>query len=333
MNSILPTMRFPFFKRKSKDQLFTIAFYNVENLFDAENNKQTLDEDFTPTGFKEWTLERYAIKRSKLARTIFDIGKEDNKYPPVLIGISEVENQTVIEDLLRTTPLDGLNYSYVHYESPDERGIDTAFLYNPNFFQVISSEALPLLIANLNGARDTTRDILYVKGTLNNEIVHVFVNHWPSRRDGGDVTEYKRLVAANVIKEKMKIIEQSELNPNYLVMGDFNDDPTSKSIQNLLEDSSLYNPMEKLHHPKQRGSANYKKTWSLFDQIIISHNFLNHEKGTHSFSNANIFDASFLKEKSGKYKGNPYRTYAGSKYLGGYSDHFPVYVILKFNPK
>jgi endonuclease/exonuclease/phosphatase family metal-dependent hydrolase len=326
-------MRFPFFKRKSKDQLYTIAFYNLENLFDAENNKHTLDEDFTPTGFKEWTLERYASKRSKLARTIFDIGKQDNKYPPVLIGISEVENQTVIQDLIRTTPLDGLNYGYVHYESPDERGIDTALVYNPKFFQVITSEALPLLVANLNGAQDTTRDILYVKGTLNTETVHVFVNHWPSRRDGGDVTEYKRLVAANVVREKMKTIEESELSPNYLVMGDFNDDPTSKSIQNLLEDSSLYNPMEKLHYPKQRGSANYKKTWSLFDQIIISHNFLNFEKGTHSFSTANIFDASFLKERSGKYKGNPYRTYAGSKYLGGYSDHFPVYVILKFNLK
>ncbi|MGK0495109.1 MAG: hypothetical protein ACJAU2_001493, partial [Maribacter sp.] len=210
-------MRFPFFKRKSKDQLYTIAFYNLENLFDAENNKQTLDEDFTPMGIKEWTLERYASKRRKLARTIIDIGKEDNKYPPVLIGISEVENQKVIQELIRTKPLDGLNYSFVHFESPDERGIDTALVYNPKFFQVITSEALPLLVNNLNGDRDTTRDILYVKGTLNSETVHVFVTHWPSRRDGGDVTEYKRLAAANVIKEKIKTVEESELSPNYLV--------------------------------------------------------------------------------------------------------------------
>lgn len=324
-------MRFPFFKRKSKDQLYTIAFYNLENLFDVENNKYTLDDDFTPTGFKKWTVERYESKRKKLARTILDIGKEENKYPPVLVGISEVENQTVIRDLIGTTPLDSLRYSYVHYESPDERGIDTALLYNPKYFKVMSSEALPLIVDNLNGDRDTTRDILYVKGTLNNEPVHVFVNHWPSRRDGGDATEYKRLVAANLIKEKMKGIEATEPSPNYLVMGDFNDDPTSRSIECLLEDTTLYNPMEKLHFPKQRGSANYKHTWSLFDQILISHNFLNYEKGTHSFSNANIFDESFLKEKIGKYKGNPHRTYAGSKYLGGYSDHFPVYIVLKFN--
>ena len=325
-------MRFPFFKKKSKDQLYTIAFYNLENLFDAENDKHTLDDDFTPTGFKQWTLERYSRKRSKLARTIFNIGKEENTYPPVLIGVSEVENQKVIKDLISTAPLDTLHYKYVHYESPDERGIDTALLYNPKYFKVISSEALALIVDNLNGDRDTTRDILYVKGSLNNEVVHVFVNHWPSRRDGGDVTEYKRLVAATLIKEKMKQIETTEVSPNYVVMGDFNDDPTSKSIQNLLEDTTLYNPMEKLHFPKQRGSANYKNTWSLFDQILISHNFLNYEKGSHSFSKANIFDESFLKEKTGKYKGNPHRTYAGSKYLGGYSDHFPVYVVMKFNP-
>ena len=325
-------MRFPFFKRKSKDQLYTIAFYNLENLFDAENNKHTLDDDFTPTGFKQWTLKRYESKRKKLARTILDIGKEENTYPPVLVGISEVENQTVIRDLLNTAPLDSLDYKYVHYESPDERGIDTALLYNPKYFKVISSEALPLIVDNLNGHRDTTRDILYVKGTLNNETVHVFVNHWPSRRDGGDVTEYKRLVAAQLIKEKIAEIGTVELHPNFLVMGDFNDDPTSKSIQSLVTDTVLYNPMEKLHFPKQRGSANYKNTWSLFDQIIISHNFLNYEKGTHSFSKANIFDESFLREKTGKYKGNPHRTYAGSKYLGGYSDHFPVYIVMKFNP-
>lgn len=325
-------MRFTFFKRKSKDHLYTIAFYNLENLFDAENNKHTLDDDFTPTGFKQWTVERYESKRKKLARTILDIGKEENKYPPVLVGISEVENQTVIEDLIGTAPLDKVHYKYVHYESPDERGIDTALLYNPKYFKVISSEALPLMVDNLNGDRDTTRDILYVKGTLNKNSVHVFVNHWPSRRDGGDVTEYKRLNAATVIKEKMKEIAKTDQDPNYMVMGDFNDDPTSKSIQSLLEDTTLYNPMEQLHFPKQRGSANYKNTWSLFDQILISHNFLNYEKGTHSFSKANIFDESFLKEKIGKYKGNPHRTYAGSKYLGGYSDHFPVYIVMKFNP-
>lgn len=326
-------MRFPFFKRKSKDHLYTVAFYNLENLFDAEDDKHTLDDDFTPTGFKEWTVERYESKLKKLARTIVAIGKNENKYPPVLVGVSEVENQRVIRALLDTAPLDKLNYRYVHYESPDERGIDTALMYNPKYFKMSSSEALPLLVDNLNGDRDTTRDILYVKGTLNNETVHVFVNHWPSRRDGGDVTEYKRLVAATVIKEKIKEIASTDADANFMVMGDFNDDPTSKSIQSLLEDTTLYNPMEQLHFPKQRGSANYKKTWSLFDQIIISHNFLNYQKGTHSFSKANIFDEAFLKEKSGKYKGSPHRTYAGSKYLGGYSDHFPVYVVLKFNPK
>ncbi len=326
-------MRFPFFKRKSSKELFTVAFYNLENLFDAENNERTLDDDFTPNGFKEWTPKRYSQKLDKLAKTIFEIGKEYNQYPPVLVGISEAENQDVIRDLTKTEPLINLGYDFVHYESPDERGIDTALLYNPKFFKVIFSEPLALLVDNLSGERDATRDILYVKGFLNNEMVHVFVNHWPSRREGGDVTEYKRISAAKVIKDKIRTIAEEEPNPNYLVMGDFNDDPTSKSIQTLLEETTLYNPMEKLHVPDKSGSGYYKKSWTLFDQIIISHSFLNYQKGTHSLSNARIFDDSFLRETAGKYKGSPFRTYSGRKYLGGYSDHFPVYIILKLNPK
>lgn len=324
-------MRFPFFKKKKNKQLYTVAFYNLENLFDAENNERTLDDDFTPDGFKKWTPKRYKQKLSKLAKTIFKIGESSNPYPPVIVGVAEVENQKALKNLIQTKPLANLNYEFVHYESPDERGIDTALIYNGKFFKVLDSEPLPLLIKNLNGERDTTRDILHVTGILNGEKVHVFVNHWPSRRDGSDTTEYKRKEAADVLKRKMKEIEVNEVYPNYIIMGDFNDDPQSASIQQLISDTSLYNPMEKLHAPKERGSSNYKKSWSLFDQIIISHSFFNFEKGTHSFDQANIFDDLFLRENKGRYKGSPFRTYAGSKYLGGFSDHFPVYITLKYN--
>ena len=324
-------MRFPLFRKKYKKHLFTIAFYNLENLFDAEDNEFTLDEDFTPKGFKKWTPKKYRRKLAKLSRTIAKIGSSANKYPPVLIGVAEVENESVMQDLVKTKPIDQYHYSFIHYESPDERGIDTGLIYNQKYFEVITSKPIPLIVDNLNGERDTTRDILYVCGKLNGEKIHLFVNHWPSRRDGSDSTEYKRIKAAQVIKEEMRAIENEDPSANYIVMGDFNDDPRSKSIQTLLENTSLHNPMEKLHAPELRGSASYKRKWILFDQIILSHSFYNYEKKSHSFHTANIFDDEFLKELKGKYKGSPYRTYAGRKYLGGYSDHFPVYIILKYN--
>ncbi|WP_289645368.1 endonuclease [Maribacter aestuarii] len=316
---------------KKNEQLYTVAFYNLENLFDAENNERTLDDDFTPEGFKKWTPKRYEKKLSKVAKTIFGIGKPNNPNPPVLVGVAEAENKTVLQDLVQKHPLNPISYKFVHYESPDERGIDTALLYNPKYFEVIHAEPMALMIKNLDGVRDTTRDILYVKGRLNGEEMHVFVNHWPSRWEGNEATEYKRIRAAEVIRGKMKGIDNHYKEPNFIIMGDFNDDPDSASIQELIADSSLYNPMEKLHAPGKRGSSNYKKTWSLFDQIIISHSFLNYQKRTHSFREANIYDEVHLKEHDGKYEGSPFRTYAGRKYLGGYSDHFPVYIILKYN--
>ncbi len=323
-------MKFSFFKKKSINFLHTVAFYNLENLFDAKKDHNTLDSDFTPNGSKKWTPVRYQNKLSKLARTISQIGRESAGFPPVLVGVAEVENGKVVQDLLSTDPLSGYNYDYVHHNSPDERGIDNALLYNKDNFQVLGSEAIPLMIQNDNGQRDTTRDILYINGVLNSEEVHIFVNHWPSRRNGGVETDYKRIAAAKTIIDYMEQLEQSFENPNYIVMGDFNDGPSSASLQTLMGRNSLYNPMEKLKSP-YRGSAYYKRSWNLFDQIIVSHNFLNYERGTHSFAEANIFDEAFLVEYKGKYKGNPRRTYVGSRYMGGFSDHFPVYVQFKFN--
>jgi len=324
-------MPFSFFKQKSKPGLCTIAFYNLENLFDTVDDPNTLDDDFTPNGFKKWTPKRYKRKIYKLAKTISEIGNGTSKNLPVLLGVAEVENDTVIRDLLNAEHLKKINYGFVHYDSPDERGIDTALIYHKDFFEVIRSEPITLMVNDSEGVRDTTRDILYVHGKLNGEAIHVFVNHWPSRKDGAGETIHKRLKAAQTINKYMIKIEEQYQNPNYIIMGDFNDDPNSESIKSLMKSGKLYNPMDNLHMPFKRGSANYKNEWSLFDQIIVSHNFLNHEKGTHSFANANIFDEQFLTEFKGKYKGTPYRTYSGRKYIGGYSDHFPVYIQLKFN--
>ena len=252
--------------------------------------------------------------------------------PASLIGIAEVENNRVIAKLLASKKLKDIPYDYVHFDSPDERGIDTGLIYHKEHFEVTSAETIALLVENTNGDRDLTRDILYVHGKLNGEVIHIFVNHWPSRRDGADKTAYKRIVAAKTVLSKVESIVNENAGANIVIMGDFNDDPTSESMKTMMQTGLFINPMEKLLSPNG-GSANYKGEWSLFDQIILSHSFLNFEPNTHSFKKASVFKPKFLREWKGKYKGNPYRTYAGKKYIGGYSDHFPVYVRLKFNLK
>ncbi|MGB5205618.1 endonuclease [Eudoraea sp.] len=323
-------MIFSFLQRNKPQNDHTIVFYNLENLFDVRDDQNTLDLDFTPNGKKRWTKRKYKKKLLKLANTISRIGVKTTNKPPALVGIAEVENEEVIKDLISTGALKNEDYDYVHYDSPDERGIDTALLYLRSNFSVLRSTPIPLLIFNPEGERDTTRDILYVHGVLNGEEIHVFVNHWPSRRTGEEETDYKRIKAAETLRDYMNKIEKNYSTPNYIVMGDFNDGPDAISIRTLVESKSLFNPMEKLLTP-ERGSANYRRSWSLFDQILVSHSFFNYEKGTHSFAHANIFDDHQLKEWDGKYAGNPFRTYVGQKYKGGYSDHFPVYIQLKFN--
>lgn len=324
-------MRIPFFKKKIKKQRYTVAFYNLENLFDPERNSKILDSDYTPNGIKKWTVERYRRKLSKLAKTIVKIGEDDHPYPPVLIGVAEAENNSVLEALLDTEPMEDFDYGFIHFDSPDERGIDTGLIYRKKFFKVLHSEPLTLMVNNAGGIRDTTRDILYVKGELNKELVHVFVNHWPSRRDGDVETEYKRVIAAEEIIQKIKSIKLQELDPNIIVMGDFNDDPSSKSMQTLKEGAGLFNAMETLHIPDSRGASVYGGKWNMFDQVLISNSFFNYEKNTHSYDTAAIYDHKSLKEKKGKYKGTPYRTFVSHRYMGGYSDHFPVYTVFTFN--
>lgn len=324
-------MRFPFFKKKTKKQRYTVAFYNLENLFDPKRNSKILDKDYTPDGAKKWTVERYQRKLAKLAKTIVNIGEKDHPYPPTLIGVAEAENNSVLTALLHTDPMDDLDYGFIHFDSPDERGIDTGLIYRKRFFKVLHSEPLVLLVDNPGGVRDTTRDILYVKGELNKELVHVFVNHWPSRREGDVATEYKRVIAAKEIVLKIEQIRLEELDPSIIVMGDFNDDPSSKSLQDLKEGAALFNPMETLHIPDSQGSSVYGNKWNMFDQILVSNSFFNYEKNTHSFDSAAIYDDKSLKEKKGKYKGSPYRTFVSDRYMGGYSDHFPVYAMFTFN--
>ena len=306
--------------------LISVAFYNVENLFDIKDDARTLDRDFTPKGKKKWGPYRYQLKIEKIGKAISRIGENHTQMPPALIGLAEVENSNVLNDLIHSDSLQYLPYQYIHFDSPDERGIDVALLYNTSFFEPLESRAIPVLVYDSKNTRDDTRDILYVKGKLNNEIVHLYVNHWPSKRSGYDETRLKRIQIAKLIHQEIATIEEED--PKIIIMGDFNDNPIDDSIQNHLVTKNFQNPMLTLYNQGMGASKFYGK-WMLFDQIILSRNFFSENKQEYTFKEAFIFDAAFLKNPRGRHKNEPFRTYTGKYYQGGYSDHFPVYVLLE----
>mgnify|MGYP001171918961 FL=1 len=213
----------------------------------------------------------------------------------------------------------------MHFDSPDERGIDTALLYRKDYFSVKNKEAHSLYVENELGERDFTRDILHVYGILGGMPLHVLVNHWPSRRQGTEETSYKRVKAAQKNLEIVQEILKGEPEARILIMGDFNDDPHSKSVKTLTSDN-FYNPMELLL-TRESGSLGHRYAWHLFDQIIVSHNFLKGHDNKFQFKTARIYKPKNIQEYKGGYKGFPFRTYVGTKYRGGFSDHFPVYAI------
>ncbi len=311
---------------KQSEDIFSIAFYNLENLFDINHNEYTLDKDFTPVGDLQWNKDRYNLKIHNLSTAISKIGTNQSNFPPVFLGLAEVENDKVLEDLIQSENLKPYQYDFVHYESPDERGIDVAFLYQKEYFELDYSDTYTLYLTDNEQNRDYTRDILLVCGKLFNEQVYIIINHWPSRSNGTKSTENKRIKAAQLAQKVIADIYSDTSNPKIIIMGDFNDVPNSNSIKNILVTSDFFNPMIELQQ-ERKGSIYHNRKWLLFDQIIFSKNFLSDEKVY--FKNVKIFDEYFLQEKYGKTKGAPLRTYLGKRYVGGYSDHFPVYAYLK----
>ncbi|WP_406685527.1 endonuclease [Seonamhaeicola sp. MEBiC1930] len=311
-----------------QENMQTVAFYNVENLFDISKDKHTNDYDFLPTSVKKWTPKRYKNKLRKIGFAISNIGRKETGKHPAIVGLAEVENAKVIEDLLDSKHLDNLDYDYVHYESPDERGIDVALIYDKKAFKVTNSEPFTVHLTDEDGSPDYTRDVLLVSGMLDGEFIHVIVNHWSSRREGTKETEFKRLASSDKVAEIITSLQDENDNAKIIVIGDFNDEPHNNSIVKLVENFGLYNPFETLRS-YNRGTVSRFKQWSLFDQTIISSNFFKSSKDEFEYYSANIFDEDFLKTFNGRFKGAPFRTYAGKKYKGGYSDHFPVYAVFK----
>ncbi|WP_405606491.1 endonuclease/exonuclease/phosphatase family protein [Polaribacter sp. Asnod1-A03] len=319
------------FSSKKDKNTFTIGFYNVENLFDTIDNPKTFDDDYTSNGKLHWNKKRYNDKIKKLGSVISQIGNEKSYYAPAIIGLVEVENAKVVADLAKSTYLKKHHYNYVHFNSPDERGIDVALLYNKQLFELIDSEHFPLFLEDERGKRDYTRDILVVSGNLNGELVHILVNHWPSRREGIEKSEPKRIAAAELARTIIEGIQARNYDAKIIIMGDFNDDPTSKSIKDNLVTEDFYNPMESLLNKENNGSLTFEGKWNLFDQIIVSKNFLTPISNKLQFKHAEVFNKKWLKIYKGKLKGSPFRTYIGPWYQGGFSDHFPVYVYFKKN--
>lgn len=312
-----------------------VAFYNLENLFDTINEDGVNDEEFTPEGKNMWTPDRYLEKLDNMARAIHSIGL--GKYTPdgaALLGVCELENASVMEDLANTDILKDRNYKFVHYNSPYYRGMDVALFYQPKYFRVLNSASHEL---NIPGRENfTTRAQLVVSGILDGDTVHVIVNHWPSRSGGEKTSRPLRVKAAELSRWIADSIFNIYPNAKIMVMGDLNDDPTNKSVKKYLNtsataeglnDDEFYNPYAELH-AQGIGSLAYRDSWNLFDQIVVSKALTGKDYSSYKFYQAKVHNEKFLIQQDGRFKGYPWRTYSYGAYIGGYSDHFPVYVYL-----
>lgn len=318
----------------NKNRNITVVFYNVENLFDTENTPGGNDAEFTPKGANNWTEERYIKKINDISKVLSSINK---KELPEIIGLCEIENRKVLNDLVATNWLSGGNYKIEHYESRDYRGIDCALLYRPDEFKVIKST--PFHVSFTDDSKFTTRDILYVKGeTKNHEEFHIFVNHWPSRIGGLDQTEPKRMAVARLLKSKIDSVQAVNPNANILVMGDMNDEPSNKSLNKVLaaqspdtKNAALLNLMYPIHKAK-KGSYNYRGNWNMLDNIVVSAGLLDNKGFQCVEKQGFVFHEKWMEyEKDGEI--SPNRTYGGTNYYGGVSDHFPVYVHFSINSR
>ena len=300
-----------------------VMFYNVENLFDTINDPKTMDEDFTPDGKLKWNSVRYYNKLTKIRKVIEAVGGKDL---PVLVGVCEIENKTVLQDLINPKYFKGNHYQIIHKDSPDERGIDVGLLYDEKVFTPIKTEFIEVILPD----GDHTRDILWATGNWKGQVVNIFVNHWSSRRGGDEISIPKRVACANTLAQKIKQIYKEDPDSEIILLGDFNENPNEQNIVNLINNASINpkNPLINLSTPLQnsgQGSFIYDGNWNMIDQIIVTSNLLT-ENECGSGSSMEIFNPEWLQFKHKKWGSIPNRTYVREEYVNGYSDHFPVYM-------
>jgi len=321
--------------KQKRYKIHTVAFYNVENLFDTINDTTKFDE---ASPIMEMNTNREAVYKKKvhnMARVLSEIGADEARNAPAVIGLAEVENREVIVDLANDPALLAKDYGIIHYDSPDARGIDVALMYQKKLFRPISHSSHELKIYDDNTRKRVyTRDQLLVSGELDGDLIHVIVNHWPSRSGGEARSRSKRVGAAKLTKRIVDSLQSIDPYAKVFIMGDLNDDPTNASVKEVLkaeadqEDVGLkciYNPMENFAK-KGLVSNSYRDAWSLFDQIMITKPLLEKDYSSFRFYKAGIFNRLYLTNKRGRYKGYPFRSFADGGFTDGFSDHFPVYV-------
>lgn len=323
--------------QKKQYGVTAVAFYNLENFFDPADDPKRFDEDFTPAGPYAYTEEVYKQKLHNMAFAISKIGVETVPDGPAFIGVTEVENEKVLQDLLAQPELKGRGLRYVWFEGPDMRGIDVAALYDPRRFKLLGAQALKVDLRDDGEVKGGgTRDVLHVTGNLLGDTVHLFVNHWPSRRGGEAASAPLRAKAAAVPRAAIDSLMAENRSTRAIVMGDLNDDPVSPSVTQVMRathkkdkvgPSTLYNPWVKFYNDGI-GTLAYNDSWNFFDQILLTHPFLEEDDKHWRYYKGEVFNRDFLIEKFGQYKGYAHRSYSGTTWLNGYSDHFPTIVYL-----
>lgn len=324
-------------QEKKKYKAHTIAFYNLENLFDTINDPNKFDEASPMMELKANREEIYKKKVHNMAKVIADIGYDTTKNTPAILGVSEVENRKVIEDVVNDSLLINSDYGIVHYDSPDARGIDVGLIYQKKLFTPLYTSSHELKIYDDDSReRIYTRDQLLVSGKLEGEMIHILVNHWPSRRGGEARSRPKRVAAAKLNKRLIDSLQAIDPYAKIFIMGDLNDDPINASVKDVLKAEKdkekvgfkgIYNPMENFYR-SGLGSNAYRDAWSLFDQIMITKPLLEKDFSSFRFYQAGIYNKNYMVNKRGRWKGYPMRSFADGGFTGGYSDHFPVYMII-----
>ena len=298
-----------------------ISFYNCENFYDTIDQKNTIDEEFTPQSVKAYNAQIFVQKRKQIAQTIYALGKQANQDGISIMGLVEIENKMVLEALVNDPIIKKYHYQIIHFESKDLRGVDVALIYHPAHFKPYQYKPISLTMGTHQNDFPT-RDILYVKGLLDHQWVHVLVNHWPSRRGGTKESAKRRYLASEVARTLIDSIVKTDTQAQIIMMGDFNDNPTDPSLRNI----PLENPFLAIFK-KGWGSLAFNDQWSLFDQILLSKPFFDSNRYL-TYYKSIIYNKLNRTESTGKFKGYPKRTWSGDLYNNGFSDHFPVSIIL-----
>ena len=316
--------------QEKKFALYSVAFYNMENLFDTIHDEGKNDYEYLPNGTNQWNTMKYKAKLKNMSEILSLLSTDKLPMGPAIIGVSEIENYRVLEDILKQPALADRGYRYVHYEGEDQRGVDCAFFYNPKLFELTNSKLVPYVY--INDTVHKTRGFLIASGNIAGEKMHFIVNHWPSRAAASPARERAG--------EQVRAIKDSLLREDsaakIVIMGDMNDDPMDESMEVLgarkypkqVKKGEFYNPWWETLEDKGVGTLLYRGKWNLFDQIVISKPLLKAKKGLR-YDHNEVFIRDYLIQQDGKYKGSPLRTHGGRTWLNGYSDHLPTIIYLK----